>query len=262
LRSRVWNNQRAGYNAMFHAVSQTLLKFGVDPKHLGAKIGFTAILHTHSRRLDYHPHIHVVIPGGGVNVEKNQWIRKSSKYLFNGRALAQVFRGKFLEQLIAQEFSIPTIDKKQWITNCKRVGHGEKALQYLSRYLYRGVISERNILTDQDGKVTFQYIDSNTKTTQTRTLPGEDFLWLIFQHILPKGFRRVRDYGLLHANSKLLIQQVQLIFQIKLKRKKEQGRPEVCCKICKQVMKLIAIMIKPATQIPPIQTIVTTGASP
>lgn len=264
LRQLIWNNQKLCYNALFQAASQTLMEFGGNPRHLGARIGFTAILHTHSRALEIHPHIHAIVPAGGVRQleGRDQWIGKSNKYLFNGQALAQLFRGKFLALLIDQELPLPSEKDPQWVAHCKAVGRGEKALQYLSRYLYRGVISERNILSEKDGEITFRYTDSETKTTRIRSLPAEDFLWLIFQHILPKGFRRVRDYGLLHANAKQLIQQVQLIFHIKLKRREQKGVPEVCCKICKQAMKLIAVHIKPQIKLPPIKTIVNRGASP
>jgi hypothetical protein len=264
LRSQIWSHQTIGYNALFQAASKTLMAFGESPKHLGAKIGFTAILHTHSRALDFHPHIHAIVPAGGIRKleGKQQWIGKSNKYLFNGKALAQLFRGKLLALLIEQGLSLPPEKDPQWVVHCKPVGRGEEALQYLSRYLYRGVISERNILSEKDGEITFRYTDSKTKTTRTRRLLAEDFLWLIFQHILPKGFRRVRDYGLLHANAKSLIQQVQLIFHIKLKRREQKGLPEVCCKICKQAMRLIAVHIRPSVKIPPVQIITNNGASP
>ncbi len=263
LRSLVWSHQTLCYNALFQAVSQTLMEFGENPKHLGARIGFTAILHTHSRALEFHPHIHVIIPAGGIRSkgEQQEWIKKSSRYLFNGKALAQLFRGKFLARLIEQQLPIPAIPKKQWVAHCKSAGRGEEALQYLSRYLYRGVIAERNILSEENGKITFRYTESKSKTERKRTLPAVDFLWLIFQHILPRGFRRVRDYGLLHANAKSLIQQVQLIFGIKQRRREQRGRPEVCCKNCKRVMKLIAAQIRPV-QMAPLRIIATIGASP
>jgi len=263
LRRLVWNHQTLCYNALFQSASQTLLEFGENPRHLGAKIGFTAILHTHSRALDFHPHIHLVIPAGGIRDkgEQQEWIKKSSSYLFNAKALAQLFRGKFLSRLIEHNLQIPTIPKRQWVAHCKSVGRGEGALQYLSRYLYRGVISERNILSEHNGKITFVYTDSKTQSKKRRALPAVDFLWLIFQHILPKGFRRVRDYGLLHANAKLLIQQVQLIFRIKQKRREQPSRPQVCCRICRQVMRLIAVQIR-ATPTAATLEIANSGASP
>jgi len=264
LRDLVWRNQTLCYNALFQAASQTLAEFATNPKHLGAKIGFTAILHTHSRALEFHPHLHVIIPAGGVATREGKpvWIKKGSKYLFNGKALAQLFRGKFLALLIKQKRSVPRVQKRQWVAHCKSVGRGEKALQYLSRYLYRGVLGETNILSEKDEIVTFRYIESKTQCERKRSLPAVDFLWLIFRHILPKGFRRVRDYGLLHANAKSLIQQVQLIFHIKHKRREQRGRPEVCCKICKRVMKLVAVHLRPLTPASQINTVVSSGASP
>jgi hypothetical protein len=100
----------------------------------------------------------------------------------------------------------------KWVAHCVNVGKGIEALKYLSRYLYRGVISEKNIVSNHNGQVTFKYIDSKAGETKLRTLPGEEFLHLIVQHVLPKGFRRVRDYGFLHSNAKKVLSLVQLIY--------------------------------------------------
>ncbi|MEJ2622769.1 MAG: transposase, partial [Candidatus Thiodiazotropha sp.] len=106
---------------------------------------------------------------------------------------------------------MPSKTPAKWVVDCKHVGRGLQALQYLSRYLYRGVISEHNILSDDGTHVTFQYRDSQTKTLKTRIVLGETFLWLVFQHVFPKGFRRVRDFGFLHGNAKKLLRLVQMI---------------------------------------------------
>lgn len=90
----------------------------------------------------------------------------------------------------------------KWVVDCTHVDKGQPALEYLSRYLYRSVISEKSIVTNEHGNVTFRYIDSKTGQTQTRTLKGEDFLWHVLQHVLPKGFQRARDFGFLHGNAK------------------------------------------------------------
>ncbi len=162
----------------------------------------TMVLHTHNRKLDFHPHMHIVVPGGGVDESRRQWKKKKSKYLFNQKALAKVFRARFLAALNEAGFSIPTNVPEKWIADCTHVGKGITALKYLSRYLYRGVISEKNIVSNNNGQVTFKYIESKTDETRYRTLKGEDFLHIILQHVLPKGFRRVRDYGFLHSNAK------------------------------------------------------------
>ena len=103
------------------------------------------------------------------------------------------------------------------MVDCAHVGKGITALKYLSKYLYRGVISEKNIISNKDGRITFKYIESCSKETRYRTLKGEDFLYLIMQHVLPKGFRRVRDYGFLHGNVKKLLSLVQLILHVFIK---------------------------------------------
>jgi hypothetical protein len=120
------------------------------------------ILHTHNRRLDYHPHIHVVVPGGGVDKAKKQWKKKKDKFLFNEFALAKVFRARFLQALNNARLCLPNSVPRKWVVDCTHAGKGLSALKYLSRYLYRGVISEKNIVLNQNGQVTFKYIESKT----------------------------------------------------------------------------------------------------
>lgn len=241
LRSLAWRHQKQVYRLFFSCVSSTLKDFGLNPDQLGADLGLTAVLHTHSRRLDYHPHIHVVVPGGGVDRKRKQWRKLKGQYLFNEFALAKVFRARFIEALKNDGFSIPQTLPKQWVANVQRVGRGLPALKYLSRYLYRGVISEKNIIANKNGKVTFRYTNSRSGQTETRTLKGEDFLALILQHVLPRGFRRVRDYGFLHANAKALLKIVQLILQIKLQALPLRKRAAFCCPKCKAPMVITSI---------------------
>lgn len=190
LRSLAWKHQRKVYAALFRAASQTLKQFGCNPKHLGAEIGMTAILHTHSRRLTYHPHLHVVVPGGGVDRKQSVWKRTRYQYLFNEFALATVFRGKFLHEIAKVGLQSPTGTPKEWVLDCRHAGRGNSALEYLSRYLYRGMIRESNILFDRNGRVTFQYVDGETGEILTESLRGADFLWRVIQHVLPRGFHR------------------------------------------------------------------------
>ena len=240
LRSLAWNKQSLIYDLMFACVSSTLKDFGLNPKNLGANIGMTAILHTHNRRLDYHPHIHVVVPGGGVDKDKKQWKKKKSKYLFNEFALAKVFRARFLEAMYEAGISAPNSLPHKWVVDCTHVGKGLSALKYLSRYLYRGVILENNIVASQDGNVTFKYVESRTGKSRYRTLKGEDFLWLVLQHVLPKGFRRVRDYGFLHGNAKKLLSLVQMILQVLIEACTPRPRPVFKCPMCQAPMRIMA----------------------
>lgn len=244
FRDVAYLNQRAVYSLMFSCVSGTLKDFGLNPRHLGAQIGMTMVLHTNSRRLNFHPHIHVVVPGGGVDPSRRQWKKKKGKYLFNHKALAKVFRARFLDGLNKKNLPIPKGTRPKWVVDCERVGAGLSALKYLSRYLYRGVISERNIIANQNGQVTFRYIDGKTKKVCTRTLNGEDFLRLILLHVLPRGFRRARDYGFLHGNAKKLLFLVQMILHVRITAIVRRPRPVFKCPHCGQPMKILGI--KPA----------------
>ena len=246
LRTLAWQNQKALYTLFFSCVISTLKDFGLNPKNLGADMGITAVLHTHSRKLDYHPHIHVVVPGGGVDKKRKQWKKLKGEYLFNEFALAKVFRARFIGALKEKGFSIPEKTPKEWVADVRHVGKGLPALQYLSRYLYRGVISEKNILSNRNGMVIFRYTNSDTGKTETRELTGEAFLHLIFQHVLPRGFRRVRDYGFLHANAKKLLALVQLILFVFLKEIIPRSRPVFKCPKCQSTM-VIKMIRRPSS---------------
>ena len=185
----------------------------------------TAVLHTHSRRLTYHPHLHVVVPGGGVDAKQRVWKRTRYRYLFNEIALAKVFRAKFLAAIAKAGLHVPVAVPKQWVVDCRHTGSGESALEYLSRYLYRGVIGESNILAENAGRVSFRYSDGETGETRIETLPAETFLWRIVQHVLPRGFHRVRDYGFLHHNARKTLQLIQPILQVTLKPLAPKERP-------------------------------------
>ena len=239
LRSLTWHHQKVVYSILFTCVSSTLKDFGLNPKNLGAEIGMTMVLHTNNRKLDFHPHIHVVVPGGGIDKRRRQWKKKKGKYLFNQDAMAKVLRARFLAALNEAGFSIPRNIPSEWVVDCNHVGKGLTALKYLSRYLYRGVISEKNIISNQDDEVTFRYIESKTGNTLYRTLKGEDFLHLIMQHVLPKGFRRVRDYGFLHSNAKKLLSLVQLILYVAIQGIKQRPRPVFKCPCCKSPMVIL-----------------------
>ena len=136
---------------------------------------------------------------------------------------------------------IPADVPKQWVVDCRHTGRGESALEYLSRYLYRGVIGESNILGDNAGRVSFRYTDGETGHIRIETLPGAVFLWRIVQHVLPRGFHRIRDYGFLHHNARKTLQLIQLILQVALKPLAPEERPRFCCCTCGGAMEIIGV---------------------
>jgi len=245
LRTLAWQHQTVLYKLLFATAVSTVKDFALNPKQLGADIGMTAVLHTHSRRLDYHPHLHVIVPGGGVNKATRQWKKTCGKYLFNQDSLARVFRARLLAALKAAGLKLPAKLPDEWVVHCKHVGKGAPALKYLSRYLYRGVISENNIIANHNGKVTFKYIDSNTGQSRYRTLKGEDFLWLVLKHVLPKGFRRVRDYGFLNGNVSKLLVLIQLTLKVLITASPIRPAPVFSCPWCCSPMRIMGF-IRPA----------------
>ncbi|WP_444944060.1 transposase [Microbulbifer sp. ZKSA006] len=240
LRALALHHQKVVYSQLMTTSAQTLKSFSLNDKKLNGEIGLTSVLHTHTRRLDYHPHCHIIVSGGAVNRVKRQWRKSKGKYWFNGIALAKVFRARMLEALQAAGLQVPHSPEK-WIVQCQSVGSGQSALKYLSKYLYRRVISEKQILNDQNGKVTFRYIESKSGESKIRTLPGADFLWQLLQHVLPKGFRRVRDYGFLHSNAKRLLQLVQLTLKVVLETLKPRSRPSMRCPKCSAPMQFVQV---------------------
>jgi len=228
----------------------TVNQFAHNDRQLQGTPGAIAVLHTHSRRLDYHPHVHLVVPAAAIDADKKRWRRKrrgkNGTYLFNAKALATVFRAKMLAALAAAKLTLPRACPTQWVAHCKAVGGGAKALVYLGRYLYRGVIREQDILAFDDTQVTFRYREAASGSWQRRTLAGADFLWLIVQHVLPRGFRRARNHGFLHANGKRLIALLHLLLKFDPGRftPPPKERPALQCPCCGALMVIVRTRIR------------------
>ena len=157
FRPLFYAHQRQLYNQMFTATWETLKTFSQNDKQLQGTPGAITVLHTHSRRLDYHPHLHIVMPMAAINKEQRRWREKSGNYLFNHKALATVFRAKMLDSINELGLTLPAKHPEKWVVDCTAVGEGSKAIIYLGRYLYRGVIQEKDIIKVEDGNVTFRY---------------------------------------------------------------------------------------------------------
>lgn len=242
LRTLARHNQKVFYALLFDCAVSTLRTFGINDKKLGAELAMTAVLHTHSRALNYHPHLHIVVPGGCLNKKHRLWKKHQGTFLFKGALLAKVFRERLLQAISDASLSLPTKIPRKWVVDCAHVGRGLPALKYLSRYLYRGVISEKKIVADDGKSVTFRYTDNNG-TEQIRTLKGEEFLWLLFQHVLPKGFRRVRDYGFLHPNAKTTLRLIQQILRALVPIPTPKKRPDHLCRHCEEPLQITAFLL-------------------
>jgi hypothetical protein len=211
--SLVLSNKRVVYNVLFDAVAQTLLQVAANPKHLGARIGFLSILHTWGQNLTLHPHIHCVIPGGGLSPD-GKWIACRAGFFLPVRILSRVFRGKFIDRLkrawVAGKLHgiendsafVRLIDasvKHDWVVYAKPpFGGPEQVLKYLSRYTHRIAISNRRLISMNDQTVTFRWKDyAHHNRPRTMTLDGAEFLRRFLLHAVPRGFMRIRHFGLL-----------------------------------------------------------------
>ena len=257
LRSLIWRHQRVGYDVLLKLGWQTLQSFGLNDSRLKGKLGAHAVLHTNTRSLDYHPHVHFIVPAGALNQKHRQknrlWRKKKGKYLFRQEDLATVFRAKWFQAMKEHGLKVKAALPKDWVVDCKHVGRGDKALTYLGKYLYRGVLQEKDILRCENGQVTFRYTE-NSGEVKTRTLPGADFLWLLLLHVLPRGFRRTRDYGFLHSNCKKMIKLLQYIFRQAIRpHQSERKKPLILCKDCGGIMSIIATRMKRIPKVRPVE---------
>jgi len=249
FRPLTWHHQRKMYASMIQCCWDTVQTFSQNDKQLQGQPGAVAVLHTHSRRLGFHPHVHMVMPAAAINRSSRLWRTKNrqgkKKFLFSHKALAEVFRAKMLKSISSAGLMLPDQYPSKWVVDCKSVGSGDKALTYLGRYLNRGVIQEKDIIACKDGKVTFRYQNGKTKETEFRTVSGAKFLWLLMRHVLPKGFRRARNFGFLHPNSKRLIQLLHYLLNLSPQRLlgAVRKRPQMKCSCCGAEMRVIQTRI-------------------
>jgi hypothetical protein len=205
LRRLARSHQKVVYTLLFQASRQALQTLAADPKHIGGTLGLLGVLQSWTRDLRYHPHVHYLIPGGGLTPDGHTWRPARPNFLVPEKPLAQLFRAKFRDLLKKAGLfdQVPSKSWHQdWVVDIILVGSGEAALKYLAPYVFRVAISNRNLLALQDGHVTFQYRQATTKTVQTATLPAETFIGRFLQHVLPRGFQKVRTYGLLHPRQR------------------------------------------------------------
>jgi Putative transposase/Transposase zinc-binding domain len=224
----VWQNKRALFALLFDASAAALLEVAGDPKRLGALIGFLSVLHTWGQTLQPHPHIHCVVPGGGLSPDQTRWIHSPQNFFLPVRVLSRVFRGKFvagLKQLfrknqlqffgVCQQLSdakafhafLRTLFREDWVVYAKRpFGGPEHVLHYLARYTHRVAISNHRLLDVTDHDVTFRWKDyAHHSKSRAMTLTHEEFLRRFFQHVLPTGFPRIRYFGFLANRRRSLL---------------------------------------------------------
>jgi len=199
LRAWLRAHQKKGYALLLRESAGALQDVAGNPKHLGAQIACLSVLHTWGRQLQYHPHVHCVVPAGGLRADGRRWLHpKSADFFLPQIVLAARFRNRLNAQLKPGEHfqQIPaSVWRQKWVVDVQPVGSGAAALKYLSAYVSRTALGHHRILGDERGKITFKYKDSGERQWRTLTLSAHEFLRRFLQHVLPKGFQRVRYYG-------------------------------------------------------------------
>jgi len=222
-----WQNKAAVYDLLFRAASETMLRIAADPRHLGARIGITAVLHTWGSAMTHHPHVHMIVPGGGIALDGTRWISSRPAFLLPVRVLGALFRRLFLSRLLQLHEAgrlaffgsathlaerraflrhLSPVRKKRWVVYAKPPFAGPQAvLAYLSRYTHRVAISNRRLIAFDSQGVTFGYKDyrrDGPERQRVMTLGTDEFIRRFLLHVLPRGFHRIRHYGLLAASSR------------------------------------------------------------
>lgn len=204
LRPVARSHQSLIYNLLFQTSSAALKALALDPKYLGGQIGLVGVLHTWTRELAYHPHIHYLVPGGALAPDGSQWLSPhSAEWLVPVHALSKLFRGKFKAALTTTGLLThvsPQVWHKGWVTHCQPAGTGTEVLAYFAPYLHRIAITNNRLETCEDGHVTFRVKERTSRAWTHRRLPAEEFIRRFLQHVLPKGFIKVRYYGLLSSS--------------------------------------------------------------
>lgn len=261
LRLPVSSSPRKLLSLLFRTSSSALVDLCLNPKWFGAVPGITGMLHTWSRAILYHPHIHYLVTGGGFD-SSGAWRWSKAGFLVHAPSLSSVFRQRFKDGMkLAEPAAFAAVPEKvwqtDWVVHIKQVGDGEKALKYLARYIYRVALTDSSI-TGHDGEsVTFRYRKSDTGKSACMTLPVFSFLHRFLQHVLPKGFVKVRYYGLHHPSNRAKLSLARAAIHMYLKRPMPppppplEPKPALRCRACNTVL-IPGMRFKPG-QLPPSQ---------
>ncbi len=205
LRGLCAGRQKSLYGLLLHSAAAALQKLAWDPRYVGGGLAMLAVLHTWTRALLYHPHVHLLVSAGGLSQDGQHWVpARNPAFLVPCFALGKIFRGKFkagLKKLGYLEGVPARVWKQDWVVHCQHAGRGEKVLDYLGRYVFRIAISNSRIERFEQGEVSFRYRDNRSQQIRHVRLDAGQFIGRFLHHVLPRGLVKVRSYGLISANS-------------------------------------------------------------
>jgi hypothetical protein len=258
LRAIARRNQKMIYNLLFRASAAATQQLAQDQRFVGGRIGMIGVLHTWTRDLSYHPHVHYLVPGGGLAEDGESWLQSGKSFFLPVKPLSILYRAKFRDALRGMELfeEVPSeVWTQDWVVHCKAVGSGVAALKYLAPYIFRVALSNRRIRRFADGKVTFSYRDSRSGETRSCTLGAEEFIRRFLQHVLPKGFVKVRYYGIFSPGKRRILAMVRRLLgrlheKILSREKAKQDRCELKCPACGREMRWLQ-SLQPRVRPPP-----------
>ena len=212
------SNQRISYNALFTASSQAMITLAADPKYIGGDLpGFFGILHTWGRQLHYHPHIHYIVPGGAISTQDHTWHPSHLHFFLPVKALSILFRAKFRDELkntgLLDKIS-PEVWDISWNVNSQAVGNSSHSIQNLAPYVFRVAISNSRIVKVENNTVFFRYKKPHSNRWRTMPLGAFEFIRRFLQHVLPKGFMKIRYYGFLNPTSSITLTRVATLIHL------------------------------------------------
>ncbi len=226
LRKIARSQQKLVYQILFQSAARALQELAQDPRFVGGQIGMVGLLHTWGRDLRYHPHVHFLVPGGGLSSDGKKWLPSRRGFLVHVKPLSKLFRAKFraaLQKTALFNQVAYQVWQKDWVVHSQAVGNGQAALKYLAPYVFRVAISNKRIVEVADGKVSFRYTPSGSKKSKLSTLAAEAFIHRFLQHVLPKGFVKVRYYGLFAPGQRQRLKQAKALLEAQMS---SEAQPE------------------------------------
>jgi len=219
LRAWLRSHPALGYDLLFRASAQALQDLAAHPKRLGATLGMLGILHTWSRTLIHHPHVHFLVAGGGLSLDQRTWVAAKPNFLLPVKALSDRCRTVFRERLQKQtpdalRHIAAAVWKQRWVVHSAAVGSGEPALRYLSRYVFQTATGNRPVPLRPDGRLRWRYRDSSTRAGRHVDLQPFELIRRFLQHVLPEGFHRVRRFGWWHPGARVKLNRVRALLQL------------------------------------------------
>jgi len=221
LRPFFLNHQKEAYGALFRAASEAIKKLAADPRHIGADLaGFTGILHTWGRTMPYHPHLHFIVPAGGLSKDRRQWLPARNNFYLPVKPLSRIFRAKLRDEIDKLGLLSDTPQaawETDWVVHCQPAGNAEAVLKYLAPYVFRVAISDRRIVAVNDRLVTISYRKVGSRRKRKMTLEVMEFIRRFLLHVLPGGFMKVRHFGFMNHNCALTLKEIRRLIIIRSK---------------------------------------------